>query len=123
MDKKYKIYGDYIKKGPNETVETIAERYGVSRRAVYQAIDQVRAGSVNEFKVCTADLRLHCLWQTKYCARFKTLNEMPKTRAVTDELCLMYRNMVDDGFTPYRIAKLTNKDNATIRHHLKRTEQ
>jgi len=118
MMKRYKIYRDYIGRAKDETANDIARRHGVGRWQVHEAVKLVRNGSTHDFNECMKDIRLNCLWQSKYKARFEVLDSLPKRQAVVDEMRDVYHRMVKDGFTPYRIAKVTGKDNSTIRHHL-----
>lgn len=116
--KRYKIYRDYIGRKKEETATDIGRRHGVQRWQVHEAVKLVRNGSQHDFNECMKDIRLMCLWESKYRARFQVLDEMQKTQLVISEQRDLYSRMVKDGFTPYRIAKLTGKDNSTIRHHL-----
>jgi len=118
MMKKYKIYRDYISRTKQETATDVGRRHGVERWQVHQAVKLVRDGSKHEFNECMKDIRLTCLWESKYKVRYEILKKMRKTEMVISEMRDIYHRMVKDGFTPYRIAKLTGKDNSTIRHHL-----
>lgn len=119
MQKKFKIYRDYIGRGKTETVNDVAARHGVNRQRVHEAVNEVRNGSKHEFNECMKDIRLMCLWESKYKVRFEVLNKMQKTAMVRSEIRDVYTRMLRDGFTKYRIAKLVDKDNSTIHHHLK----
>lgn len=120
--KKYEIYRDYINRNKTETAEDIAARHGINRRRLFEAVEVVRKGSKHEFNECMKDIRLMCLWESKYRVRFEVLDELPKKAMVISEMRDIYTRMVKDGFTPYRIAKLTKKDNSTIRHQLNKVE-
>jgi len=123
MMKKYKIYQDYIGRGKDVTVMDIAKKHKVGRRQVHNAIDEVREGSTHQYNECMKGIRLMCLWESKYKIRFTVLDELPNSDELSNEYRLLFMQMQKNGFTPFRIAKFTGRDNSTIRYHLKRGKQ
>lgn len=119
MEKRYKIYADYIGREDGTTVQHIADRHKITRQEVHRAVRSVRSGSKCEFNECVKDLKLHCLWQSKYKPRYVALRAHKRNDFIMDEIRCLYIEMRNDGFSASHIAKITNQDHTTIGHHLR----
>lgn len=119
MSKKTKVFADYIKAGGTD-VPAIAAKHGISRQAVYSLVGSVRDGSVAARKTCEESVRLECLWVSKYKEWSEAIPDELRNPYVLDEYKSMLRAMKKDGFPMADMARRLGKDNATIRHHLKK---
>lgn len=120
MEKKIKIYKEYIKAKENgsKTAKDVAKDFGITRSALYLIIKEVENGNQHKIKTCTAKSRLECLWEYKYKTLYEVLpkNQKPETMKKLREIISA---MFSDKFNVSDISERLKKDRATVLYHLK----
>lgn len=118
MSKTAAIYRAYVTRDNKTTAQDIADTFGVTRRAVHQAVKEIRDGSKVKLCACMENIEKECKWQSKYLPWFAAIAAFRGNKALTADFQYMLRCMKKDKFTTADIARYTGKDHATIRYHL-----
>lgn len=125
LSKKQKIYRDYVTRGDKTSVQDIADKHKVNRSYVHQALQEITKGGLTKehlrkrIKACMEAHRKQCLWECWFKDWYEAIGENIKGNVwLSNEFKLLVRTMKREKFDTAEIARLTNRDHATIRHHL-----
>lgn len=118
MSKTAAIYRAYVARSKKTTAQDIADTFGVSRRAVHQAVENIRKGSPVTLCACMEQIEKECKWQSKYLPWFAAIAAFRGNKALTADFQFMLRCMKKEKFTIADMARYTGKNHATIRYHL-----
>ena len=103
----------------------IAAKHGVSRRYVHQVVDEITHGKrpkktlKQRVTACIEGKEKQCLWELWFSEWYEALADVKIKSEAADSMRLLVHTMRDHKFTTAEIARLVNRDHATIRHYLK----
>lgn len=120
MSKKIKIFRAYITRDKKTTAQDIADQFKVTRRAVHQAVEEMRNGSKKKIADAMSNHKKWCLWKAHYQPWYEAIGEFRGNEQLTDEFRYLVWSMKNAGFSAAEIARFLERDHATIRYHLKK---
>lgn len=117
LEKDIKVYKAYLETHKNkETVVEVADRFEITRGAVYEAVKRVRQGNNAKIRKGVERAKFNCLWRYRYRPRFLAL---PDNKELAEqELKEIIVGMRKDGFPVKQIAERLGKQRQFIYHRL-----
>lgn len=117
LEKDIQVYKAYMEAHKNrETVFDVADRFDMTRGAVYEAVRRIRQGNNAKIRRGVARAHFNCLWRYRYRPRFLA---MPDNQELAEqELVEIIKGMRKDGFPVKQIAERLGKQRQFIYHRL-----